>query len=132
MDDVNDNTRIIYCDYTRTFSRTYTRTYTRTFSRGNTRTYTRGNTRIITHYYSLLLIITHYYSLLLGKHLHRDHLSDHGTQREARSPYIKQHAMLTVNDMHISTLTHAQHPQLTCICHGVTDIDNTDMTPDGA
>jgi hypothetical protein len=113
MDDVNDNTRIIYCDYTRTFSRTYTRGNTRTFTRGNTRTFT----RIITHYYSLLLIINHF--------------SDHGTQCEARSPYIKQHAMLTVNDMHISTLRHAQHPQLTCIFHGATDIDNTGMTPGG-
>jgi hypothetical protein len=76
---------------------------------------------------ALLLIITHYYSLLLII----NHFSDHGTQCEARSPYIKQHAMLTVNDMHISTLRHAQHPQLTCIFHGATDIDNTGMTPGG-
>jgi len=54
--DINDITRIIYCDYTRGNTRTYTRTFTRgntrgntrTFTRGNTRTYTRGNTRTIT------------------------------------------------------------------------------------
>ena len=49
--DIDDTTRIIYCDYTRTFARTYTRgntrTITRTFARTYTRTITRGNTRII-------------------------------------------------------------------------------------
>ena len=70
-------------------------------------------------------------ALLFRKHLYCDRLSDHGTQRKARSPYIKQHVMLTVNDMHISTFTHAHRPQLTCICHGVTDIDNSGMTPNG-
>ena len=70
-------------------------------------------------------------ALLFRKHLYCDRLSDHGTQRKARSPYIKQHDILAVNDMHISTFTHAHRPQLTCICHGATDIDNSGMTPNG-
>ena len=83
---------------------------------------------------ALLPVITPALSpaLLPGHHLNRYRRGNHGTQCEARSPYIEQHDILAVNDMHISTLAHAHGPQLTGICHGATDIDNPGMTSNGA
>ena len=54
--DIDDTTRIIYCDYTRTFARTYTRGNTRAFARTITRGNTRGNTRAITRTYTRIII----------------------------------------------------------------------------